>query len=151
VDRAEPYVDRRQLAGTLGVSVRTVDRLVAKGAPSELWGTRSRRFRVSEVMSWSRARGETAVADANAEDGHDPPAHDEHGADSRGRFQTKRHEMASDVRSDLGTDDDDAALQLLLGLVAEANRWHCTCGVCEALRTIASNAEMKRNWSLLRA
>ena len=122
---SEPHLDRRQLAEVLGVSVRTVDRLVANGAPSELWGPRMRRFRVSEVVAWSRAQGE----DISLEDDDGQIA--EVGINR------------SDAGAPLGhsaQDGEDAALELLLALVAEANRWKCTCGVCEALRTVASNA-----------
>jgi|GEM_PF-4961839 len=34
----ERYVSRRELAGILGVSVATVDRMVAEGMPSVTWG-----------------------------------------------------------------------------------------------------------------
>jgi phage terminase Nu1 subunit (DNA packaging protein) len=53
----ERYVDARELAATLGVSATTVKRWVAAGAPSETWGMRVRRFRVSEVVAWLRDSG----------------------------------------------------------------------------------------------
>ncbi len=51
---SERYVDARELAATLGVSVATVKRWTAAGAPSETWGMRVRRYRVSEVEAWLR-------------------------------------------------------------------------------------------------
>jgi hypothetical protein len=49
----EPYVDRKQLAKTMGVSVATIDRMVRAGMPSETWGLRTRRFRVSVAIAWA--------------------------------------------------------------------------------------------------
>lgn len=43
----ERYVSRRELATLMGVSLATVDRMVAEGMPSVTWGRRTRRFRVS--------------------------------------------------------------------------------------------------------
>lgn len=56
VPEPERYVDRRELARLMGVSVATVDRLVAEGMPSETWGRRTRRFRPSVALAWARAR-----------------------------------------------------------------------------------------------
>jgi phage terminase Nu1 subunit (DNA packaging protein) len=53
---AEPYVDRKQLAKTMGVSVATIDRMVRAGMPSETWGLRSRRFQISAALAWAQAR-----------------------------------------------------------------------------------------------
>lgn len=53
----ERYVGRRELAVLMGVNVRTVDRMVSAGMPSESWGLRARRFRPSEALAWARARG----------------------------------------------------------------------------------------------
>jgi phage terminase Nu1 subunit (DNA packaging protein) len=53
---SEPYVDRKQLAKTMGVSVATIDRMVRAGMPSETWGLRTRRFRVSAALAWAHAR-----------------------------------------------------------------------------------------------
>jgi phage terminase Nu1 subunit (DNA packaging protein) len=53
----ERYVDARELAELMGVSVRTIMRWVAAGAPSETWGmTRTRRFLPSEVIAWAQRR-----------------------------------------------------------------------------------------------
>ncbi len=52
---AERYVDARELADTLGVSIATVKRWTAAGAPSETWGMRVRRYRVSKVEAWLRS------------------------------------------------------------------------------------------------
>jgi hypothetical protein len=52
----EPYVDRKQLADLMGVSVATIDRMVRAGMLSETWGIRSRRFQPSLALAWARAR-----------------------------------------------------------------------------------------------
>ena len=52
----EPYLDRKQLAELMGVSVATIDRMVRSGMPSETWGIRSRRFLPSVALGWARAR-----------------------------------------------------------------------------------------------
>jgi phage terminase Nu1 subunit (DNA packaging protein) len=52
----ERYVDRRQLAAIMRVSLATVDRLVSEGMPSETWGRRTRRFRPSVALAWARSR-----------------------------------------------------------------------------------------------
>jgi predicted DNA-binding transcriptional regulator AlpA len=52
----ERYVDRREIALILGVSVATVDRMVADGMPSETWGRRTRRFRPSIALAWASSR-----------------------------------------------------------------------------------------------
>jgi hypothetical protein len=54
---SEPYVDRKQLASIMGVSVATVDRMVRAGMPSETWGLRSRRFKPSLALAWAQERG----------------------------------------------------------------------------------------------
>lgn len=56
----ERYVDRRELATLMGVNVRTVDRMVRDGMPSESWGLRARRFRPSLALAWARTRGQRA-------------------------------------------------------------------------------------------
>jgi excisionase family DNA binding protein len=53
----ERYVDARELARLMGVSERTVRRMVADGMPSETWGMgRARRFLPSQAMGWAHAR-----------------------------------------------------------------------------------------------
>lgn len=52
----EPYIDIKQLAAAMGVSVATIKRWHAQGLPSETWGMRVRRYRLSEVVAWARAR-----------------------------------------------------------------------------------------------
>lgn len=52
----ERYVSRRELAVLMGVSVATIDRLVAAGMPSVTWGRRTRRFRPSTAIAWARER-----------------------------------------------------------------------------------------------
>jgi excisionase family DNA binding protein len=53
---AERYVSRAELARIMGVSVATVDRMVAEGMPSVTWGRRTRRFRPSAVIAWAEHR-----------------------------------------------------------------------------------------------
>jgi phage terminase Nu1 subunit (DNA packaging protein) len=52
----EPYVTRAELASLMGVSVRTVDRLVCDGMPSVCWGRRTRRFKASIALQWAKSR-----------------------------------------------------------------------------------------------
>jgi hypothetical protein len=52
----EPFVSRRELARLMGVSIDTVDRLVAEGMPSVTWGRRTRRFRASVAIQWAEER-----------------------------------------------------------------------------------------------
>jgi len=53
----ERYVDARELASLMGVSTRTVARMVAAGMPSQTWGLkRTRRFRPSEALDWAASR-----------------------------------------------------------------------------------------------
>lgn len=56
----EPYVSRCELARLMGVSVATVDRMVADGMPSVTWGRRTRRFRPSVAIAWAAERGRAA-------------------------------------------------------------------------------------------
>jgi excisionase family DNA binding protein len=51
----EDYVTRKELAKIMGVSLSTVDRMVAEGIPSVTWGRRTRRFRASVAIQWARA------------------------------------------------------------------------------------------------
>jgi excisionase family DNA binding protein len=47
----ERFVDRKEMAAILGVSLRTLDRMIAeRRVPSVTWGTRTRRFRPSAVV-----------------------------------------------------------------------------------------------------
>jgi hypothetical protein len=56
----ERYVSRSELAGIMGVSLATVDRMVAEGMPSVTWGRRTRRFRPSDAISWASERRRAA-------------------------------------------------------------------------------------------
>lgn len=56
----ERFVSRRELAGLMGVSLATVDRMVAEGMPSVTWGRRTRRFRVSQAIGWASERRRAA-------------------------------------------------------------------------------------------
>lgn len=47
----EGYVDRREMARRLGVSVSLLDKMVSRGeVPSVTWGRRTRRFLPSAVI-----------------------------------------------------------------------------------------------------
>jgi hypothetical protein len=61
VPEPERYVTRGELARIMGISVATIDRMVADGMPSETWGRRSRRFRPSVAIAWARKRGRSAA------------------------------------------------------------------------------------------
>jgi phage terminase Nu1 subunit (DNA packaging protein) len=56
----ERFVSRSELAGMMGVSLATVDRMVREGMPSVTWGRRTRRFRASEAISWATERRRAA-------------------------------------------------------------------------------------------
>jgi phage terminase Nu1 subunit (DNA packaging protein) len=60
VPEPERYVTRAELAHMMGLSVTTIDRMVAEGLPSETWGRRSRRFRPSVAIAWARTRSRAA-------------------------------------------------------------------------------------------
>jgi excisionase family DNA binding protein len=50
-NQPEAWVDRAEMARILGVSLRTLDRMVANGdIPSVTWGRRTRRFLPSQVV-----------------------------------------------------------------------------------------------------
>lgn len=53
----ERYVCRAELAAIMGVSLATVDRMVAEGMPSVTWGRRTRRFTPSTAIAWAAKRG----------------------------------------------------------------------------------------------
>jgi excisionase family DNA binding protein len=53
----ERYVTGGELAELMGVSERTIRRMVAAGMPSETWGMgRTRRFLPSLALAWARSR-----------------------------------------------------------------------------------------------
>jgi excisionase family DNA binding protein len=54
---AERYVDVKQLADLMGVSVPTIRRMKKAGMPHERWGLRALRFKPSECMDWARGQG----------------------------------------------------------------------------------------------
>jgi predicted DNA-binding transcriptional regulator AlpA len=56
----ERYLSRAELAATMGLSLATVDRMVAEGMPSVTWGRRTRRFRPSAALSWASERERVA-------------------------------------------------------------------------------------------
>lgn len=49
----EPWITRQELADQLHVSLRHVDHLVNAGAPSVVFGVRTRRFLASRVIAWA--------------------------------------------------------------------------------------------------
>jgi hypothetical protein len=52
---SEGYVDARQLAAIMGISVRTVRRMTRDGMPSETWGmSRCRRYLPSAAIAWAQ-------------------------------------------------------------------------------------------------
>jgi phage terminase Nu1 subunit (DNA packaging protein) len=61
----EPWRSRVELAEHLGISVRTIDRLVGEGMPCLAVGQAGspghKRFRVSEVERWLEERGGEAA------------------------------------------------------------------------------------------
>lgn len=60
---SERYVDARELAELMGVSVSTVKRMVAAGMPSETWGmSRTRRYLPSEAIAWAHDRAKIDAA-----------------------------------------------------------------------------------------
>ena len=61
VRTTERYISRDELAKLMGVSVATVDRMVAEGMPSERWGMRVRRFLPSRALAWARTRERTVA------------------------------------------------------------------------------------------
>jgi predicted DNA-binding transcriptional regulator AlpA len=57
---AERFVSRAEMAAIMGVSLATIDRMVAEGMPSVTWGRRTRRFRSSVAIDWAAERGRAA-------------------------------------------------------------------------------------------
>ena len=54
---SERYVKAGELAELMGVSVRTINRWVTEGMPSEDWGmSRTRRYVPSQSIEWAHAR-----------------------------------------------------------------------------------------------
>ena len=57
----ERYVTAAELAAIMGVSERTIKRMVAAGMPSETWGmSRTRRFLPSDAIAWAKGSGRTS-------------------------------------------------------------------------------------------
>lgn len=54
----ELYVGRERLAEIMDLSLKSIDRLVAHGMPSETWGLRTRKFLPSAAISWAQGRAE---------------------------------------------------------------------------------------------
>lgn len=53
----ERYVDARELAELMGVSISTIKRMRAAGMPSETWGlSRTRRYLPSQAIAWAHQR-----------------------------------------------------------------------------------------------
>jgi excisionase family DNA binding protein len=53
----EPYLTRKQVAERMGLSLSTIDRFIAEGAPCERFGMRAVRFQWSQIIAWARERG----------------------------------------------------------------------------------------------
>lgn len=59
----EPFIDREELAGLLGVHVNTLDSWRHEpGFPEERWGPRTVRFQHSAVLAWLRDRQRRTAA-----------------------------------------------------------------------------------------
>ena len=56
VPEREAYITRAELAALMGISPKSVDRLVKQGLPSVTWGLRTRRFKASVALQWARAQ-----------------------------------------------------------------------------------------------
>ena len=71
----EPIVDKREIARRLGVSVASVDRLDREGQPFVRVGD-VKRYNMTEVLAWHRARtaGQPAKANAGVEPANDSGA-----------------------------------------------------------------------------
>lgn len=61
VPEPERYVTRKRMAEIMGVSLKTIDRFVSEGMPSETWGLSRRMFRPSSSIAWARGRGRDAA------------------------------------------------------------------------------------------
>lgn len=61
IPERERYLSRSQLAELMGVSVKTIDRWVLAGMPSEIFGARSRRFLASRALAWARTHDRRAA------------------------------------------------------------------------------------------
>jgi phage terminase Nu1 subunit (DNA packaging protein) len=57
VREVEPYITAQELADLMGISVRQVHRLKARGMPYENWGMRVVRFKASVALAWVRSQG----------------------------------------------------------------------------------------------
>jgi phage terminase Nu1 subunit (DNA packaging protein) len=62
--QSERYVDARELARLMDVSLTTVKRWTAEGMPSQSWGLRVRRYRPSEAITWASRRGRVSAGRA---------------------------------------------------------------------------------------
>jgi hypothetical protein len=64
---SERYVTAGELAELMGVSVRSINRMVLAGMPSETWGmARTRRFLPSEAIAWAQSPPVRAVPRSDA-------------------------------------------------------------------------------------
>jgi hypothetical protein len=52
----ERYVTGPELGRVMGLSLSTINRMLAAGMPSVSWGVRTRRYRPSECIAWAAAR-----------------------------------------------------------------------------------------------
>jgi excisionase family DNA binding protein len=54
------FIDAHELAQVMGVSERTIARMVREGMPSERWGRKVRRFYAPACIEWARNRRDAA-------------------------------------------------------------------------------------------
>jgi hypothetical protein len=57
----ELYVSRDRLAEIMDLSLRSIDRMVMLGMPSETWGLRVRRFQPSVALAWAQTYTEVIL------------------------------------------------------------------------------------------
>jgi excisionase family DNA binding protein len=64
----ERYITAAELAELMGVSERTIRRMVTAGMPSVTWGMgHTRRFLPSQAVAWARDRATMGVVNASGE------------------------------------------------------------------------------------
>jgi predicted DNA-binding transcriptional regulator AlpA len=56
VPSPEPYINRKELAAIMSVSLSTIDQMRREGLPFVTWGRRTVRFRASAALAWAQER-----------------------------------------------------------------------------------------------